>query len=377
MTRKADVAIVGGGLQGCATAFFLAARGASPMVIEKDYVSRHASGVNGGGVRTLNRHLAEVPLALASRRLWDQLPDLIGDDGGFVVTGQLRIAETEEGVEALRQRCAALGGAGYSHERLIGADDIRRLAPAVTPRALAALHVPTDGYASPYRVTTGFRHAAARKGASILEGVTVKGAERRGQIWRLTLSDETAVEAPIVINCAGAWAPRLAAMLGDALPIAANGSMQMVTARMPRFLDPVVGAVGRSMSVKQFPNGTTVIGGGRRSPVDLATNESSLNLSGLSMAMRDAMEVFEPLRRARVVRFWSGIEGFTPDHLPIVGAGRQEGVLHAAGFSAHGFQLGPIIGTILADLVTHATTDQPIVPFALERFTRQEQVMTH
>ena len=368
MTRCADVAIVGGGIQGCAAAFFLASRGLSPVVIEKDYVSRHASGVNGGGVRTLNRHLPEVPLALAARQLWDRLPDLIGDDGGFVVTGQLRIAETEEGAAVLRERQEALRAAGYDHELWIGSNEIRELAPAVTPGAFAALYVPTDGHASPYRTTTAFRRAAAARGATILEGVSVVTAARQGDSWRLSLSDGEAVEAATVVNCAGAWAPGLAAMVGDALPIVANGSMQMVTARMPHFLDPVVGAVGRSMSVKQFPNGSVVIGGGRRSPVDLATNESSLNMGGLAAAMRDAMAVFEPLRHARIVRFWSGIEGFTPDHLPIIGPGRQQGIVHAAGFSAHGFQLGPIIGSIIADLVIDGASNLPIEAFSPRRF---------
>lgn len=366
----AEVAIVGGGIQGCATAFFLAQQGVRAVILEKDYAGRHASGVNGGGVRTLGRHLAEVPLALASRRIWDELPALLGDDGGFLATGQLRIAETEAEAQGLRDRLAHLEAAGFRHEVLIGTNELRQLAPAVASHCLAALYVASDGHALPYRATTAFRRRAEQRGARMLEGTRVTAAERRGDAWRLALSDGGAIEAPVVVNCAGAWADAIGAMLGDALPIEPNGSMQMVTTRLPRFLDPVVGMAGRSMAIKQFPNGTVVIGGGRRSAVDRATNESSLDLRGLAKAMRDALDIFAPLRAARIARFWSGIEGFTPDRIPIIGPGTRPGVFHAAGFSAHGFQLGPIIGRIMAELVIEGRTGLPIAPFALDRFSR-------
>lgn len=365
----AEVAIIGGGIQGCATAFFLAAQGVRTILVEKDYAGRHASGVNGGGVRSLGRHPAEVPLALASRRIWDELPALLGDDGGFLVTGQLRVAETEAELQGLRDRLAQLEALGFRHEVLIAANDLRRLAPALAPHCLAALHVASDGHALPYRATTAFRRRAEQLGARVLEGSQVVAAERRGAAWRLPLSDGGSIEAPVVVNCAGAWADAIGAMLGDRLPIEPNGSMQMVTARLPRFLEPVVGMAGRSMSIKQFPNGTVVIGGGRRSPVDRATNESSLDLGGLAKAMRDALDIFAPLRPARIARFWSGIEGFTPDRIPIIGPGSKPGVFHAAGFSAHGFQLGPIIGRIMAELVTEGRASLPIAPFALDRFS--------
>ncbi|CAH0161654.1 FAD-binding oxidoreductase [Roseomonas sp. CECT 9278] len=369
MSTTADVAIVGGGIQGCATAFFLARMGVRAAVLEKDYVGRHASGVNAGGVRTLGRHMAEVPLALASRRLWEELPALLEDDLGFQVTGQLRVAETPAELHALRARVQALHEAGYQHETLVDAAALRELAPALAPHCLGAIHVPTDGHAEPYRTTRAFRLRAEALGARIMEGVAVIGMRRAAGCWRITLGDGRRLEAPMVLNCAGAWADQVGTMLGDALPIEANGSMQMVSARMPRFLGPVVGFAGRSLSAKQFANGTVVMGGGRRSPVLRDTNESTLDLGGLATAMRDAAAVIPPMAQASIVRFWSGIEGFTPDRIPIIGPGSQEGVFHAAGFSAHGFQLGPIIGQIMADSLTGRGSNLPIAPFALARFS--------
>ena len=102
MTRTADAIVIGGGLHGCSTALHLAMRGLKPIVIEKDYAGRHASGVNAGGVRQLARNLAEVPLAVASMELWDRIEDLVGDDCGFDSHGQVLVAESEEELAKLK-----------------------------------------------------------------------------------------------------------------------------------------------------------------------------------------------------------------------------------------------------------------------------------
>ena len=173
----------------------------------------------------------------------------------------------------------------------------------------------------------------------------------------------------MLVNAAGAWGGRIAAALGDCVPLQPNGSMLMVTARMAPFVGPVVGAAGRSLSFKQFPNGTVLIGGGHRAAVDLDTNGTSLALDGLARAARTAITLFPVMRTARAVRFWSGIEGFMPDGMPVIGASRASpSVFHAFGFSAHGFQLGPIVGLLLAELISEGRTSLPIEAFRVDRF---------
>jgi sarcosine oxidase subunit beta len=105
---ESDVLVVGGGLHGSSSAFHMARRGARVTVLEADYVGRHSSGVNAGGVRTLGRPLPEIPLSLMSREIWHTLADTIGDDGGFVPSGQMKIAETEAELDECRERVALL-----------------------------------------------------------------------------------------------------------------------------------------------------------------------------------------------------------------------------------------------------------------------------
>ena len=126
---------------------------------------------------------------------------------------------------------------------------------------------------------------------------------------------------------------------------------------------------GRPLSFKQMANGTLLIGGGRRARVDRDANATELDFRELAASAKTVCDLFPHLSGARVHRGWAGIEGRMPDDIPVIGpSATSEGVVHAFGFSAHGFALGPIVGRIVADLVTTGATDLPIGPFAIARF---------
>ena len=127
--HTAPVIIIGGGLHGSSTALHLARAGVHALVLEKNYIARHASGVNAGGVRTLSRHLAEVPLSLASREIWLTLQDWVDDDCGFDQNGQMRVAEDEADVATLRARLQTMHDHGYTHEEWLDADEVRAIVP--------------------------------------------------------------------------------------------------------------------------------------------------------------------------------------------------------------------------------------------------------
>ena len=145
--------------------------------------------------------------------------------------------------------------------------------------------------------------------------------------------------------------------------------MLMITARLPPFLKPVVGAAGRPLSFKQFANGTVLIGGGYRGRADLESNRTELDFRQLALSARTVWDLFPVMRRAQIGRAWAGIEARMPDDIPVIGpSATSPGVFHAFGFSAHGFQLGPIVGSIIAELVASGTTNLPIAPFDIRRF---------
>ncbi len=373
MVETADVIIVGGGLHGCSTALHLARRGVSSMVVEKDHVGRHASGVNAGGVRRLGRDFAEVPLSAASIELWHGIEDLVDDDCGFHPTGQVKVAETEEEIAALAARVQHLNTMGYDHEIMVDRDTLFELLPAVAPHCIGGMHVAGDGYADPARTTAAFRRKGEALGVRFFEGFTATGFERTGGIWRVSTSDGE-FEAPVLVNCGGGWADRVAAALGETVPLRIDALMMMVTAPMPRFVEPVVGSQGRQISFKQSENGTVIIGGGHRGTPYPDENRTVIDFDGLAISAKTTSHLFPIMKEATIVRCWAGMEGFTPDGIPFIGPSKtSEDAYHAFGYCGHGFQLGPIVGSVIADLVTQGNSNLPIEPFRIDRFDNTEE----
>ncbi len=371
MKKSADAIVVGGGLLGLSSALHLARRGLEVIVLEAEYCGGHASGVNAGGVLTLGRHVAEIPLALASRTLWHHMAELVGDDAGFEPSGQLKIAETDDELQTLRDTVAHLQSLGFDHEEIVDARQVRELVPAISPHAVGGIWVRDDGHALPYRAVTAFRLASQRAGAEVHEETRVERIDHRAGRWQVTTT-RGSFDATCLVNTAGAWAGALAAQAGDVVPVEAGGLMLMITHRAPPFVAPVLGAAGRPLSFKQFANGTVLIGGGLRCAADLGARHGIVDMPKLASSARTVTDLFPHLKPLDVNRAWAGIEAFMPDGIPVIGPSRAApNLFHAFGFSAHGFELGPIVGQIVAELVTHGRSTLPIEPFAVDRFARR------
>jgi sarcosine oxidase subunit beta len=368
MTRLVDAIVVGGGIHGCSTALHLSLRGMKPVLIEKDYAGRHASGVNAGGVRQLARHVAEIPLSIRSMGIWEGIADLLDDDCGFESHGQVLVAEDEAELAVCRDRVADLRARGFVHEELIDAAELRRLVPAVAETCPGGIVSRRDGAANPARATTAFRRRAEALGAIVREGEAARSVRREDGLWRVDVgADEFA--APILVNAAGAWAGRLAAGLGEPVPVETVAPMLMITSRVPHFIDPVVILRGRKLSFKQFANGTVLIGGGHLGTPDQDRDTTMLDWGKLGLNARTVFELFPIMRAATIVRAWAGIEAKTADDLPVLGPSAiHDGLFHQFGFSLHGFQLGPGAGAVMAELIVDGATETPIADLRIDRF---------
>ncbi|CAH2782835.1 MAG: Opine oxidase subunit B [uncultured Paraburkholderia sp.] len=358
--QEADVLVVGGGLHGTSSAFHLARRGAKVVVLEADYVARHSSRVNAGGVRTLGRPLPEIPLALMSREIWHGMTELLGEDGGFVASGQLKIAETDDELAACRERVAMLQSHGFTHETLIDRDTVLELEPTLARHVTGGIWVERDGYALPYRTTTAFRLAAERLGARFLEGTGVRRIEQRGTF-----------SAHKLLVTAGAWSGELAKQVGEPVPVHPEGLMLMVTHRVAPFCRATLGATGRPLSFKQFDNGTVVIGGKLIGIADLANRHGEVDFVRLVRSARTITDLFPHLRHLGVNRAWAGVEAFTEDELPVISASRTASNLYYSfGYCGSGFQLGPGCGKLVSELMLDGTTSLSLDAFAIDRFAR-------
>lgn len=318
------------------------------------------------------RHPAEIPLSLAAMEIWRSLDTLLGPElaplCSFHRGGQLAVAENATDMQRLEARAAEVATLGWRHEELIDRNELRRLVPALAEHCVGGLVSRADGHANPYRTTQAFRWRAEAEGARIVEGAAVTGLLREGRCWRVATS-RGEFESDVVVNCAGAWGSRIAAAAGERLPDGHFAPMMMVTERVSEFLAPVVIGIGRKLSFKQTEHGTLLIGGGLTGHADLERGTTTLAFSLLARSAGTVSALFPTLGAVRIVRAWAGIEALMPDEIPVIGpATAAPGLWHAFGFSGHGFQLGPIVGSILAQLITTGHSELPIDAFRPGRF---------
>jgi sarcosine oxidase subunit beta len=368
LSLDADVIVIGAGLHGCCAALELAQRRQRVLVLERRHVGRHASGTNAGGVRTLGRDAAEIPLSLAAAAMWPRLRELAGSDGGFVPCGQVKVAESEAEMARLAERAARVRDLGYTHEELIGRTALRAWLPALSTQCVGALVVRTDGAADPWLTTSAFAAQARRLGARIVENEAITALEPQQDSW-CVVSSQGRYRARAVVNAAGAWAGEIAAMAGERFPIRTRASMILVTERLPPLVSPVVSTVARRLSFKQTALGTVLIGGGQQGRADLGSERAEVDMLSLAHAAEAAVALFPDMAHARIHRTWCGIEAETPDRLPVIDrSARWPNLVHVFGFSGHGFQLGPVCGSAVADLVIDGSSRLPIAPFSASRF---------
>ena len=213
--------------------------------------------------------------------------------------------------------------------------------------------------------------AATRRGAQLFpftEALQLQA--RNGRVTAVETSRGT-IETEWVINAAGGHAKALAAQLGVALPIRTMKREAMVTESYKPFLDPFIVSL-RGHAIFQTMRGEVVVE--VSDPLASETLEVGSTVRFLERSAREAIRLLPCLAPLRVIRQWAGWYDVSPDNRPILGTVDEvAGFLQGSGYSGHGFMLAPIVGQILADLVTRGTTDLPIHSFRLARFSEKEK----
>lgn len=365
----AEVAIVGGGIIGCAGAYYLARRGVRVALLEKSVIGGEASGRNGGGVRAQCRDRRERPLAMASIKLWEGLEQEVGFDVEYVQAGNIRMATDEDRMAALRREAEEELEDGLA-VAMWDRGELRRRAPYLSDVFIGAKYCPTDGTANPLLATRAFGWAAKRAGATILtrtEAVNI--SVQVGRVTSVTGRDEAGeilVEAPRVIHAAGPWTPQLSRTVGILVPIEPARSVLAVTQRIPPLFKEFVSSHDLGVYARQAREGHVHIGGvgtpGR-------TFDQTMPPAPMAHLARGAVEMLPALRGGNFLRTWAGTLEMTPDRIPIIGPVEGiEGYILASGFSGHGFCLGPIAGKLVSELIVDGEPSLPLREFRLSRF---------
>jgi sarcosine oxidase subunit beta len=369
-----DVVIVGGGISGAATAYEIARAGHSVTLFEARSLAAMASGWTLGGVRQSGRDPAELPLAQAAVERWGGLDEELGAATGYRRRGNLRLARSEAEVEIIRELVVEQRRLGLEIDYLPDNGAIRAIAPAIAPAILAASFCPDDGHADPIPATRAFAAAAARHGAVIRDGVRIRALRQSdGKIAGVETATGEIVSAGRVVVATGIHAPELLAPLGLDLPLRVKLVSVLQSVPLPPIFEQVFGVANADCAGRQEIDGrlrvTTGIGDWPHQPGSWTTDALAPRAADIGALIERVSQVLPALADAGLARLWGGLIDLTPDALPAIDAhGGIEGLIVAAGFSGHGFGIGPVTGEILADLALSRQPRFDLAPFRLGRF---------
>lgn len=373
--QRSDVLIVGGGLMGTTTAFFLRQQhGLSVTLLERELIGRQASGTNFGNVRRQGRDLAQMPLANRARAVWGRVKELLGEDLEFVPYGHLRVCYTEKQAEVIAQHARDVRPLGLDLE-IFSAEGLRKRWGIFSPEVVAGSLSPVDGHANPRIAGPAFGRAARRHGAAIHEYSEVAHIERDGPggDFIAHTSDGRQYRAAQLLVTSGAWSGRFAEAFGEPVPLDARGPQMGVTEPLPYAIGPSIGLSSpietEGLYFRQIARGNIVFGGGLKGPAHADQIRAYSTPQNQLRQLRELRRFVPAFEHVQLLRVWSGIEGYTADWSPVLGPStRVDGLHYAFGFNGEGFAISPGVGEVMAELLATGQSSTPIAPFSIGRF---------
>jgi len=414
---SADVVIIGGGIVGISTAWFLAKQGVEVVVCEKGHIAGEQSGRNWGWVRQQGRDSREMPMIIESMRIWRGLEDEIGEDVGYCEHGVLYAATTDRQMNRYAGRVETADEYGIG-TRMIDARELAQHVPGGRGNWKGALYTATDGRAEPHIATPAIARAAVRSGATVLSSCAVRGIEASGGKVSSAVTEHGVIKTSIVLCAGGAWTSMFCRSLGITVPqLKIHGTVAR-TAPSDILLegnlyDDRIGirrrqdggytlALGTNLNYPITPStfrfgmkylraflmdmGSVRVSIGRdfveewsapktwsletESPFEKSrVLDPKPNQRVLRNIRHNVDKIFPQLAGVKIVESWAGMIDTTPDVIPVIDqAASLPGFYIATGFSGHGFGIGPGAGKAIAGMLTNTDSGIDLSEFQLSRF---------
>jgi len=371
MEKKADVVVIGGGIIGCATAYYLVKNGKSVIVLEgSDHIGNGGSSRNGGGVRQSGRDPRELPLVMYGiKNLWPRLSEELGVDCEYHQDGNLRLGKTEKHMQILQgltDRAVACG----LDVRMIDGEEVRKKNPYLSDAVIGASWCPTDGHANPLTTTLGYYKKARELGAHFITGEMVVELRKVKGRLRKVITKHNTYEGDYVVLAAGFESRELAGTVGIDIPMEKALLECLVTEAEPHMFDQMLGTAEADFYGHQTKHGSFVFGGSSGLEAVNKDNGTPVNSSiTASCICRGIMKYFPVLADAKIVRTWAGWMDRCADGVPVLGKTEEvPGLILAAGFSGHGFGIAPAVGEQLARLIIDGKTTIDLHELRYDRF---------
>jgi glycine/D-amino acid oxidase-like deaminating enzyme len=414
---SADVTIIGGGIIGVSTAWFLAKQGVNVVLCEKGHIAGEQSGRNWGWVRQQGRDAREMPMIIESLKIWRTLADEIGEDVGFRQTGCIYAARDNDQLDDFAAWLPTADAYGVD-TRIISHEELAQRAHGAAVQWKGALYTESDGCAEPQKAVPAIAHAAARDGATILTSCAVRGIETQAGRVSAVVTEHGVIKTSVALCAAGAWTSMFCRSLGINLPQinvrgtvvrtapddnGPNGSIWEKAIGIRRrldggynvassaFLDHCVSpstlrfafnflpAFKQEFASLNLSIGPDFMNEWRtpkhwrldtRSPFEKArVLNPAPNPKAIKEIRSSLLAVFPKLADIKIIEAWGGIVESTPDVVPIIDESDAiPGYYIATGVSGHGFGIGPGAGKATAGMLTNTDTGIDLSEFRLGRF---------
>lgn len=372
MTNSSEVLIIGGGIIGCATAYYLTKQGCSVTVLEKSgYFGNGGSSRNGGGVRQSGRDPRELPIAMwGIQTIWPTLSEELEFDCEYYQEGNLRLGKTPEHLKILQgltERAVACG----LDVRMITGEEARAICPYLSDEVIGASWCPTDGHANPMATTLAFYRKARQLGARFISGENIVEIRKiRGVAKQAISADGTVYEADRIILAAGYDSRAIMATVGLDVPVHREKMEAIVTEAQPPMFYQMLGTAAADFYGHQTKHGSFVFGASSGYELTNKDNGSMISSSiTASACCRGIMGYFPALKDAKIVRTWAGWIDICADGVPVISFVEEvPGLILACGFTGHGFGIGPAVGKLLSQMALGQKTELDLSALRYDRF---------
>ncbi len=376
MSKTPDVIVIGAGVTGAATGYYLAQKGLKVLVIERDFPCCGSTGRCIGGIRAQFTHDLTIRVMLESIGMFSHLREELGQDVEWYQGGYLFLAFDEQRKQAFLDAIAIQQRYGL-RVSFISVDDCRQLVPGLdTDGLLGGAYCPTDGQANPFKVTYGYLQGIKRLGGEVLVRTPVRSINRKGdRVVSVTTQSGEEVFADMVLNAAGPWAAEVGRLAGVEVPVKPDRHESLVTEAVERLFDP--------MLVDYRPDGCYFVQNygtghfiGCYTPVPLVPGmRTDASDEFLTEMPRRMVRLVPRLAGVKVIRQWAGSYEMSPDGNPLCGPTPLRGFYVSAGMSGHGFMFGPALGRLMAELMTAGQASLPLDEFRLDRSFGKAEAM--
>ena len=381
MTESYDAILIGGGIMGCCGAFELAQRGLHVAVLDKMTIGAGPTGRSSAIVRQHYSNELTARMAHYSLRVFQNFSEQVGGDCGFERTGFVVLvgAADQAGLEANMALQRSVG----IHTETLSPQDLLDLMPGLAIGDLTtAAYEPESGYADAYQTVNAYAQAARRHGAAIHVNTEVTGVRLAGGKVSGVDTTKGAFDAPVVVNCGGAWGAKIARMAGVDAPVNPCRVQVALFKRPPAepHTHPVVIDFIQAAYLRPETGGLTLAGLVDPAEADAIVDPDRFNENVDFDFVVDAgdrlVHRYPAMERSESAGGFASLYAVTPDWHPIIDeTPAGSGFFLCTGFSGHGFKLGPAVGRMLADRILQAS--DPVFdsrPFRLSRYAENAPV---